>query len=116
MIPSGNFEPMVVKGSADFAIRVSGCGADVVGHNWRYGHDAYDAPQRNMLPSPAPRKADLSTFYRFQQLRSTAAEAIFHFLGSPEQTTASRLRQIPDRPRNHAETQPTIASGASHWH
>ena len=27
--------------------------------------------------------ADFSTFYRFQQLRSTAAEAIFHFSGSP---------------------------------
>jgi hypothetical protein len=27
--------------------------------------------------------ADLSTFYRFHQLRSTAAEAIFHFSGSP---------------------------------
>jgi hypothetical protein len=29
------------------------------------------------------KSADISTFYRFQQLRSTAAEAIFHFSGSP---------------------------------
>jgi hypothetical protein len=29
------------------------------------------------------KSADFSTFYRFQQLRSTAAEAIFHFSGSP---------------------------------
>ena len=29
------------------------------------------------------KSADLSTFYRFQQLRSTAAEAIFHYSGSP---------------------------------
>jgi hypothetical protein len=29
------------------------------------------------------KSADFSTLYRFQQLRSTAAEAIFHFPGSP---------------------------------
>jgi hypothetical protein len=29
------------------------------------------------------KSADFSTFYRCQQLRSTAAEAIFHFSGSP---------------------------------
>jgi hypothetical protein len=29
------------------------------------------------------KSADFSTFYRVQQLRSTAAEAIFHFSGSP---------------------------------
>jgi hypothetical protein len=29
------------------------------------------------------KSADFSAFYRFQQLRSTAAEAILHFSGSP---------------------------------
>jgi hypothetical protein len=38
------------------------------------------------------KSADFSTFYRFQQLRSTAAEAIFHFSGSPmyERSTSGR--------------------------
>jgi hypothetical protein len=29
------------------------------------------------------KSADLSTFYRFQQLRATAAKPIFHYSGSP---------------------------------
>jgi hypothetical protein len=36
---------------------------------------------------PLFRKPYLSTFYRFQQLRSTAAEAIFHYSGSPTSET-----------------------------
>jgi site-specific recombinase XerD len=36
------------------------------------------------------KSADFSTFYRFQQLRSTAAEAIFHFSGSPKYRNADK--------------------------
>jgi len=42
------------------------------------------------------KSADFRTFYRFQQLRSTAAEAIFHFSGSPIHLLAHHIGGLAD--------------------
>jgi hypothetical protein len=63
------------------------------------------------------KSADFITFCRFQQLRSTAAEAIFYFSGSPNQRHKSELERawmnrIEQEPANGPDSSASPVCGA----